>query len=454
VDLALTFLLRYKALNVPIRYQIGGHRAAEIAVSIETAIREGAYPAGSHLPTVRGLAANLGVSAATVAAAYRELRVRGHVSGAGRLGTRVLSRGPMAPRGKPVLPPGVRDLAGGNPDPALLPDLAGHFASLDADRVLYGAAPSDPELLELAADRFAADGLKPQRMAVVGGALDGIELALSGALRAGDRVAVEDPCYPSVSDLVAALCLVPVPMTLDDRGPTPEGLDAALRSGVSACLVTPRAQNPFGSAIDPNRAAQLRALLRDYPDVLVVEDDHAYDITVCPPATLCDPRRAAWIQVRSVSKSLGPDLRLAVLGGDSATVARIEGRRMLGPGWVSHLLQRLVVSLWRDPETSTNFKHAAATYEKRREALRAELAAREIPSHGRSGFNVWIPVAHEDATVASLLECGWGVLAGERFRIRAGRAIRVTTACLDPADAARFATDLAGALRPVPTRIG
>ena len=119
--------------------------------------------------------------------------------------------------------------------------------------MLYGAAPSDPELLDLAGDRFVADGLAPQRMAVVGGALDGIELALSGALRAGDRVAVEDPCYPSVSDLVAALCLVPVPMALDDRGPTPQGLDAALRSGVAACLVTPRAQNPFGSAIDANR---------------------------------------------------------------------------------------------------------------------------------------------------------------------------------------------------------
>jgi DNA-binding transcriptional MocR family regulator len=447
-------LLRYKVVNVPIRYQIGGHRAADIASSIEAGIRDGELAAGSHLPTVRGLAASLGVSAATVAAAYRELRARGHVSGAGRQGTRILSRGPMAPRGKPVFPPGVRDLAGGNPDPALLPDLRSHLVRLDPVRVLYGVPPSDPELLELSAARFAADGLAPGRLAVVGGALDGIELALSGALRAGDRVAVEDPCYPSVSDLVAALCLVPVPVLLDDQGPTPESLDAALRSGVSACLITPRAQNPFGSALDPGRAAQLRALLRHHPDVLVVEDDHACDITVAPPATLCDARRAAWMQVRSVSKSLGPDLRLAVVSGDSTTVSRIEGRRMLGPGWVSHLLQRLVVSLWRDAATAGIFARAAETYEQRRQALRAELAARGIPSHGRSGFNVWIPVAHEDATVAALLECGWGVLAGERFRISADRAIRVTTACLEPADAARFAADLARALRPVPSRLG
>src|SRR5207245_4505057 len=109
--------------HVPIRYQIRGGRSTELAASIEAGIRDGAFAAGDHLPTVRGLASSLGVSAATVAAAYRELRLRGYISGAGRQGTRMLSRGPLAPRGRPVFPAGVRDLTGGNPDPALLPDL-------------------------------------------------------------------------------------------------------------------------------------------------------------------------------------------------------------------------------------------------------------------------------------------------------------------------------------------
>ena len=95
----------------------------------------------------------------------------------------------------------------------------------------------------------------------------------------------------------------------------------------------------------------------------------------------------------------------------------------------------------------------AATYTRRREALRTALSARGIESHGRSGLNVWIPVAHEDATVAALQERGWGVLAGDRFRIASPRGIRVTTSRLEPDDAARFAADLEAALTPQPSRL-
>src|SRR5260221_8992650 len=102
------------------RYHIVGTSAGEIATSIETAIRGGGLQAGDRLPTVRGLAADLGVSPVTVAAAYRRLSDRGLLSAAGRRGTTV-SQGPLLPGrvDSPRLPSGVRNLADGNPDPAL-----------------------------------------------------------------------------------------------------------------------------------------------------------------------------------------------------------------------------------------------------------------------------------------------------------------------------------------------
>jgi DNA-binding transcriptional MocR family regulator len=109
--------------------------------------------------------------------------------------------------------------------------------------------------------------------------------------------------------------------------------------------------------------------------------------------------------------------------------------------------------MWSEPGETARREEVAATYTRRREALRDALAARGIASHGRSGLNVWIPVAHEDATVAALQERGWGVLAGERFRIASARGIRVTTSRLEPADAARFAADLEAALTPQPSRL-
>ena len=440
-------------MNVPIRYHITGRRASEIAESIERGIREGDLTAGTRLPTVRSLASHRGISTATVASAYRELRRRGLVAGAGRLGTSITPRVPPAPRGKPIVPPGVCDLLTGNPDPALLPDLRSAFASLPSEPVLYGSAGSDPELLALTAARLERDGVPSDHLAVVGGALDGVQLALMAHLTPGDRIAVEDPCYPGIIDLASVLGLAVVPMAIDDRGPTPEGLARALRAGASACALTPRAQNPYGSAVDAERAAELRAVLARYPGVLVIEDDHAFDITERPCHTLCEPDRPRWAHLRSVSKSLGPDLRLAVLAGDPTTVARVEGRRLIAAGWVSHILQRIVVALWKDPDGAARTGAVAATYTLRREALVNELRERGIDSHGNSGLNVWIPVAHEDATVAALQERGWGVLAGERFRIASSRAIRVTTSRLEPADAARFAADLEIALAPAPSRL-
>lgn len=50
-------------------------------------VRTGLLPAGSRLPTVRALAAELGLAVNTVARAYRELETAGIVETRGRQGT-------------------------------------------------------------------------------------------------------------------------------------------------------------------------------------------------------------------------------------------------------------------------------------------------------------------------------------------------------------------------------
>src|SRR5437667_12808809 len=72
--------LQYEVMNVISQYGISGHGASAVAESAERAIAQGRLAPGSLLPPVRALAAALGLSAATVAAAYRTLRIRGLVS--------------------------------------------------------------------------------------------------------------------------------------------------------------------------------------------------------------------------------------------------------------------------------------------------------------------------------------------------------------------------------------
>jgi DNA-binding transcriptional MocR family regulator len=420
---------------------LSGTSAVKIAASVETALSGGKLTAGDPLPPVRALADHLRVSPATVAAAYRMLRDRGVVIADGRRGTRVRPAPPIAFSADTAIPKGVRNLADGNPDPALLPDL--QKRRLHLSQRLYGEELNDPDLITLAREQFRDDGVAAKSIAIVSGALDGIERVLREHLRPGDRVAVEDPCFTGVLDLLSALALAPVPVAIDDEGLLPASLRKALRT-CKALVVTPRAQNPTGAAHSPRRARELRALLSQSPAVLVVEDDHAGPVAGCEYRTLIDRKRPRWAVVRSVSKSLGPDLRVALLASDAQTHARVEGRQTLGIRWVSHVLQRIVVGIWRDRAPV----RAQRVYGERRDALLRELRERGLEAHGASGLNVWIPVAEESATVQALAAKGWGVKAGERYRIVSAPAIRVTIATLEPRDAVRFAEDLAAILRP------
>src|SRR5581483_7327464 len=137
------------------------------------------------------------------------------------------------------------------------------------------------------------------------------------------------------------------PVRVDDDGPLTDDVSRALRRGVRAVVVTTRAHNPTGAAASAAPAAQLRQLLAEHADVLLVEDDHCAGIAGVDLHGLAGTTRH-WAFVRSASKAYGPDLRLALLAGDQRTVERVHGRLRLGPGWVSHLLQRLAVDLWSD----------------------------------------------------------------------------------------------------------
>ncbi|MFI7574890.1 aminotransferase class I/II-fold pyridoxal phosphate-dependent enzyme [Micromonospora sp. NPDC049497] len=434
-------------------YQIAGATSAAISASVESGVRSGALPAGTALPAVRALAADLAVSPATVARAYQELRQRGLVVTAGRHGTRVRPRPPVAGRRSALLPPpppGVRDLALGQPDPRLLPPLGPHLAALAAQvgpPTGYEGGTVLPAFAETARERLAADGVPADDLTVTGGALDGIERLLAAHLRPGDAVAVEDPGWANLLDLVAALGLRPIGVPVDDDGPTEAGVAAALTLGARALVVTSRAQNPTGAALSAERAGRLRALLAGREDLLVIEDDHAAELARVPLRPLAGAT-PAWAFVRSVSKPFGPDLRLAVVAGDEATVARVAGRLRVGAGWVSTVLQRLVLALWSDPAVAERVTRAGESYERRRAGLLAELADRGVPARGRSGINVWVPVLDETSVVTALRDAGWAVAPGGLYRIGAGPAVRLTVSTLDEADLAPLADAVARAVRP------
>ncbi|MFC3494915.1 aminotransferase class I/II-fold pyridoxal phosphate-dependent enzyme [Glycomyces rhizosphaerae] len=413
-----------------VQYQITGSAATEIAASVESGVRSGQLAPGRTLPPVRKLAADLGVAPGTVASAYRRLRERGVVETGGRAGTVIRQRSAFTPTGTLTVPSGVHDLVSGEPDPDLLPDLAALKPRVTISHGNYRDGGPCPDLLDLARDRFAADGVHGE-LTVTSGALDAFERGLAARLEPGDTVAVEEPTWSNGRDLLLSAGYQVTPVIIDGEGPLPDELEAALAGGAKAFILTSRGQNPTGAAVSAERAAALREVIARHPGVFVIEDDHWAELSQIPLHFVADAAER-WMFVRSASKPYGPDLRCALVAADPDTKARVQGRMAIAHGWVSGILQHFVIAAWTDEVVAERVALAGRTYAERQGALREALAERGIDVWGRSGLNLWVPVADETAAVVALRDAGFAVAPGRSYSFHGHQGIRVSTARLDP----------------------
>lgn len=427
--------------------------ARGLANAVSRAVNAGSVSAGEKLPPIRQVARELSLSPTTVSAAWALLVRAGTIHTDGRRGSVIADQELVGPsRYRRALQRNARfeiDLSTGVPDPALLPDLTSALHRLHA-AVNPETYLDDPIVAELH-DHLRADWPFPtEAMTVVDGALDALALITSCFVRFGDRVAVEHPCFPPTLDLLESAGAELVPVDLDDDGPLPGSLSAAVREGARVFFLQPRAQNPTGASLSADRTEELAAVLAG-TDVLVVENDSAGMVASSPATSLGTrlPRRT--LHVRGFSKSHGPDLRLAAVGGPATLVERIVERRRLGQGWTSRLLQRLLLDMLTDSTCVAQVERARAEYARRREALAGELAGLGVRVGGRDGLNIWLPVDDEAAAVVGLVSRGIGVAPGAPFAVRRDPEphLRVTAGLLEDGHAA-IATALGQAARPHP----
>lgn len=432
--------------------------AAGIAAAVNRLIKSGELEAGSRLPTVRVLAKALGTSPTTVNEAWRSLVRIGAVRTEGRNGSFVAETQHAGWPSRFWRIAGAAgdfamDLSAGVPDPALLPPLHDVLTGLRRGPSLSGYLdpPVLPELEQ--AVRLAWSGVcDPESVTVVDGSLDAVDRVLTSLLRLGDHVLVENPTFPPFLDLLELIGAVPVPVPIDGEGMRPDALRAVLATSAgasaTAVLLQPRAHNPTGASLSPARAGALAAELRTgAPSCVVVEDDHVGDIAVAAPVSLAGHLPGRTVSIRSFSKSHGPDLRLAAVGGPAELIEPVVARRNLGPAWSSRLLQQVLAAMLTDERCIAAVASAQEVYVARRLALTEALARRGIEVLARDGFNIWVPVAHERDALVLLAARGIGAAPGRPFLAAPvdGDHLRVTTAVLPVADAEVVASALAGA---------
>lgn len=429
-----------------------------IAAAISLLVRTGDLPAGTRLPTVRDVAAALGVSPATVSHAWHGLAGAGVLVSRGRAGSfvRAADGAGLTPRYRDLAgsQAGFRlDLSTGTPDPTLLPDLAPVLARF-AGHDLTGSYVEPPVLPELERNLRETWPWPAEAITVVDGAFDAMTRSLETVVRFGDRVLVEDPCFPPLLDLLDLLGAEPVPVPLDEGGLDPAALSAALATSPVALVLQPRAHNPTGVSMTAGRANALARVLRGH-DLVVVEDDHSGDIAAAPDVSLGPHLRDRVLHIRSFSKSHGPDLRIAALGGPARLVDPVVARRRLGPGWTSRMIQRVLLSLLTGGPGMAAVAEARRVYHARQQQLVRALGQNGLAVRPGDGVNLWLPVASERAAVVRLAAAGIRVAAGSPFLVGGpggsdlrGPHLRATAGLLrDDADA--VGTALADAARAV-----
>jgi DNA-binding transcriptional MocR family regulator len=430
----------------------GGHPMKSIALAIEERsprgiaggiarlITTGDLAPGDRLPTVRELAADLGVSPATVSHAWQTLASTGLITSRGRSGSFVRSKPrewmPRRYRGMDGTQHARLDLSRGTPDPHLLPALGPAISRIGARADTSSTVPANymqlpdiPELHDLLRDTWPSP---VESITVTNGALDAIDRALASLVRFGDRVIVENPTFPPFLDLLEHHGLEPVGVEVDDNGMRPDALTAALRGSPAVVLMQPRAHNPTGASLTVERAKELAFVLyrsRAAESALVIEDDHSGAISTAPDVTLATWLPERVLHVRSFSKSHGPDLRIGALGGPRALVDKVVARRLLGPGWTSRMTQALLYELLTDPVSVAQVEHARDTYAARQHAMAEALRAQGVDAVAGDGINTWLAVPDERDAIVRLTAAGIRVAPGGPFLLGdepEGGHVRVT----------------------------
>ena len=422
-----------------------------IAAGIARLITTGDLAPGDRLPTVRVLAAELGVSPATVSHAWQTLAAAGLIVTRGRSGSTVRS----APR--EWLPLRYRhlegetdarlDLSRGTPDPALLPRLALDRVATPTEPQSYQQKPDIPELHDLLRTSWPSP---VESITVTNGALDAIDRALATLVRFGDRVIVESPTFPPFIDLLEHYGLQGIPVPLDGEGMRVQEFATALKASPSVVLLQPRAHNPTGVSMTPARAHQLASILgrsRTAQNAVVLEDDHSGAISQARDVSLATWLPERVLHVRSFSKTHGPDLRIGALGGSRDLVDRVVARRLLGPGWTSRMVQAILHDLLTDESSVRQVLAARDTYASRQLAFSAAMQEHGVSLAPGDGLNAWLPVADERAAMVSLAAAGIRVAPGAPFQLGSPTPrVRVTVGLVhDDVDA--IASALASAAR-------
>ncbi|MCR6497846.1 PLP-dependent aminotransferase family protein [Shinella sp. CPCC 101442] len=419
--------------------------------TIRSRIAARALAPGDRLPSIRGLAASMGVSPSTVVEAYDRLAAEGLIRAQRGSGFYVSNAAPLplqlaeaeTPKARAVDPfwvsrqsldaedgalkPGCGWLpAEWMPNEALRRAIRSLARADDAMLAYYGNTRGSNALRRLLLGRLAEEGVAagPEHLMLTNTSTQALDLLCRFLLRPGDTVLVDDPCYFNFQALLKAHQVKVIGVAYTPAGPDIAAFETLLSTERPRLYVTNSAlHNPTGATLSPQVAHRLLNAAAAN-ETVVIEDDILADFEPEPTTRLAalDGLQRV-IRIGSFSKTLSAAARCGYIA------ARAD--------WIEGLVDLQIATNFGGPSpiSSEIIAHmlAGGGYRKHMEELRRRLvrARREtadrLTSLGitpwlmpRGGFNLWcrLPEGLDSGDVAQAAVADGLVLApGNVFSI-------------------------------------
>ncbi|MCJ8054438.1 PLP-dependent aminotransferase family protein [Shinella curvata] len=363
-----------------------GKRTPALYRELRRLIEAGDIPPGAKLPPSRDLAGRLKTSRGSVVAAFEMLIAEGYAEARTGAGTFVAGRVPTV---KPTAPAASESIAPKMPLPGTLGVamadartlglfrtlLSRHLARPGPEHFYYGDPRGGDALRQaIAAYLRQARGVRCEARSIVitTGIQQGIDLVIRGALAAGDRVMIEDPCYPSARAALAGAGLVLTGLPVDDEG---ADIGQAV-PGAKAVYVTPSHQFPLGVAMSMRRRLALIDWARETGG-WILEDDYDSEFRFAGPPLAAmqgmdDSGRV--IYLGTFSKVLFPGLRLGYAVIPDALLDQVIALRIRTDRSPPTLAEAALTDLIREGHFSAHLRRARRQAQAARDALVAGLS--------------------------------------------------------------------------------
>jgi len=426
------------------------------------AILKGELARGTRLPATRALAVEAGVSRNTVLLAYDQLRAEGYVEGHVGDGTFVARELPddvPRPAPRPADPAGTADAPAlgisayarrativeaptmvpaprsirfdfryGLPGIAEFPRdtwrrlLSRHARRFSADITGYAEPAGLPALRQAIVDylrRARAVDCDVDRVVIVNGSQQALDLVARTLVDPGDAVVIEEPHYLGAREVFRAAGARLVPCPVDAEG---LDIERAPKAAAEARLayVTPSHQFPTGAVMPLARRLALLAWARN-ARAYVVEDDYdsEYRYGGRPvEAVQALDTAGQVIYVGTMSKTLFPSLRIGFLVVPPALVQPFRAIKNLSDRHTSTLQQLVLADFIAEGHFERHIRRVRTQNARRREALLKALdevfGDRVSVQGSNAGLHLilWFrdrPAADAPAIVAAAAAAGVGV---------------------------------------------